>query len=150
MAPSAMAMAHGIARHERAYDHGDCHGGHRHAEHDEVHQRHPVFLQISRRRVECRIEEDGRDEQRQCQTRLDGQGRCARQKRQACAAEREKRRIRDTDPAGKGREEHRGEQQAEQRDEFAHGLALYSISRWTTCRPLLTDCLKIRDPSTPM
>ena len=109
-------------RYQRADNHGDRHGGHRDAKHDEIDERYPVVLQIPRRRVECRVEKNRRNEERQCQARFDRKGGRPRHKRQDRASDGEKRWIWNAHSARHRCEEDSGEQQAKQRDEFGHRI----------------------------
>jgi len=100
-------------RYERAGDDGDGGGRESDREDDEAGQRGPVFPEISRRRVVGRIEQDGRDEERQRKLGGDGERRRPGKKGEQRAAEREEDRIRCADAARPGRQEDSREEETE-------------------------------------
>ena len=101
-APSAIAGAHGMAGHQRARHHGDGDGGEAHGNDDQAGDRCPVVPEISRRRVVRRVEQDGRDEERQGELRQHGERRRAWNKREDRAAERQKHGIGCANAARRG------------------------------------------------
>ena len=111
-----------------------------------IDERYPVVLQISRRRVEGRIQEDGRDKQRQGEIGLDGEAGAPGTNASSAPP-----RARN---AGYGAPTLRA-RAARTRRRAAGRAALRIRSRHGTIfnfevDSLFTDCLKIRDPSTPM
>ena len=82
MAPSAIAARPGHVGDQRAGDDGDRDGREADREHDQAGERRPVVLEISRRGVVGRIEEHGREEERQRELGRHGERRRARKKRE--------------------------------------------------------------------
>src|SRR4029453_15807228 len=87
--------------------------------------------------VERGVEENGGDEERQRKARLNRECRRAGHKGKGRAAKGEKHWIGNANPARQSRQDHGGEQQTKQRDEFGH---LIFVRRW---RPAYTP--KCRD-----
>ena len=107
-------------RDERADDDGDRGGRESDREHDQARDRRPVVLEISQRRVVRRIEQHGRDEERQRKLGRERERRRARKKREQRAAERQEYRIRCSDAARRRRQDHGRDEQAEKLFEFPH------------------------------
>ena len=107
-------------RYQRVGYDGDGGGGKSHDEYDEPKDRRPVIPEIPDGRVVGRIEEYGRDEQRQ--RKLGGNSERGRtgKKPQAGAPECKKYRIRCSDAAGRGRQDHGCNEQNKQLFELPH------------------------------
>ena len=86
-------------RHNPACDDGD--GGRRQTDgdDDQPRDRRPVVPEIPERRVVRRVEQDGRDEERECELGRERERRCDRKEREQRPAEREEHRIRGADAA---------------------------------------------------
>ena len=108
-------------RHERARDDGDGDGRESDREDDQPRDRRPVVLEVSQRRVVCRVEQYGRDEQRQRKIGRKGERGRGRKKGEQCAAERQEHRIRCADAARCRRQNHGGDEQREKLFELMHG-----------------------------
>ena len=104
-APSATAGAHGIAG-TSARDDGDGHRREADREDDEAGDRRPVS-EISGRGVEGRVEQDGRDEERQGELGRNGNDGRAGNEREDGAAEGEEHGIGRADAARGARQERR-------------------------------------------
>ena len=96
---------------ERAGDGGNRGGRESDRKYDQTGHRHPIVPQISERRVVSRIEQNGRDEERQRKRGRDAEGRHAWKKRQQCAAEREEYRIRCSNAARRSGQNDRCDEQ---------------------------------------
>ena len=130
-------------RHHRAEDDGrrprhlwqqaaddDGHGSRRqaHRAHDQARDRRPVVAQVSQRRVECRIEEHRRDEDRQRQFRRHRERRHARHEGQERATQRQEDRVRRAEAARGTGEGHGREEQREQFFESPHVWPLRRVT----------------------
>ena len=113
---------------QRVDDDGDRGGREPDGEDDQAGDRRPVVPEIPGRRVVRRIEQHGRDEERQRQFGRDGKRGRARKKREQRAAEREEHRIRRTDAARRGRQDDGRDEQTEKLFEFP----ISSIVLWPT------------------
>ncbi len=110
------------------------HFGHQHPHHDSDGYRRqshrnddktghwrPVVAKIARRRVVRRVEQDGRDKQRQRQLRQNGKRRRAGNERQERSTDRKKGWIWRADTARDRRQQSGGENQADENLELVHG-----------------------------
>ena len=96
---------------ERAGDHGNSGGGESDSKYDQTSHRHPIVPEVPKRRVVSRIEQYGRDEERQCERGRDAEGGHAWKKRQQRAAEREENRIRCSNAARRSGQNDRCDEQ---------------------------------------
>ncbi len=107
-------------RHESARHNGDGQRGQDDADQRETHDGDPVVLEIARRCVVRRVQQHRRDEQRQRHLRLDRERRRSRHESQDGADERQKRGVWRADLAGRRRQKHRHEQNADELFELTH------------------------------
>src|SRR6201987_6577919 len=98
-------------RYERVSDEGDSGGRESDRENNQAGNRRPIVPEISERRVVSRIEQYGCDKERQRKVRGDGERERAWKKRQQRTAEREEYRIRRSDAARPGRQDHSRDEQ---------------------------------------
>ena len=115
--------------HQRARHHGDGDGREAHGKDDQTGDRCPVVPEVSRRRVVGRVEQDGRDEERQGELGQDGERRRAWNEREDRAAERQKHGIGCADAARHGGQHDGGEDQADEDFEFSHGQPAAILER---------------------
>jgi hypothetical protein len=99
---------------------GDGGGRKSDGKYDQPQYRRPVVPEIPEGRVVGRIEQYGRDEERQGQLRRNRERGRAGKKREDGAAECEKYRIRCSDAPRRGRKDHRRDEQNEQLFELPH------------------------------
>ena len=107
-------------RDERAGDDGN--GGGRESDRDDDQARHrrPVVPEVSERRVVRRVEQYGRDEERQRELGRERERRRAWNEREQRTAERQEDRIRRSDAARCCRQDHGGDEETEKLFELPH------------------------------
>ena len=120
MAPSAIAGAHGMAGISARATTATAMVVRPTANNHQTGDRRPVVPEVPRRRVIRRVEQDGRDEERQGELGQHGERRRAWNEREDRAAERQKHRIRRADAARHGCQDRGGEDQANENFEFFH------------------------------
>jgi len=106
--------------HQGAHDDRDDTRRESHRKDDEAGDWCPVVAQIARGGVEGCVEQDRRDEQRECQLRRNAERRRAGHEGQQRTAEGEEDRVRCADAPRSGGEEDAGEEEAEKLFELAH------------------------------
>jgi len=109
-APSAIA-APWHRWYERAGDDGNSGGRESDRKYDQTGHRHSIVPEVSERRVVSRIEQYGRDEERQRKLGRDAEGGHAWKKRQQRTAERQEYRIRCSNAARRSGQDHRCDEQ---------------------------------------
>jgi hypothetical protein len=117
-------------RDDRAGDDGDGNCCESDREYHESRDRRPIVLEVSQRRVVCRVEQYGRDEQRQRKLGRESEGGRDRKKGEQCPAERQEHRIRCANAARRGRENDGCNKQREKLFELPHltdTLALWRV-----------------------
>ena len=87
--------------------------------------RNPVVLEIAHRRIEGRIQQHGRDEQRESEVRRNREYGRPRNESDNNAAKCQKGGIWRADAASESGKRHRGEDQGNERFEFAHAIQIY-------------------------
>ena len=112
---------------------------------DQAGDRRPVVPEISRRRVVGRVEQHGRDEERQRELGQHGERRRAGNKREERAAERQKHRIGRADAARHRCQQRGGEDQANEDFEFSHVLNLASRECRGAARRWSCRCVRMRN-----
>ena len=107
-------------RYERVGGDGDRRGRESDREYDQAGHGRPIVPEISKRRVVSRIEQYGCDEERQRKLGRNAERGSAWNKRQQRTAERQEYRIRCSNPAGHGRQDHGRDEQTEKLFESPH------------------------------
>ena len=120
MAPSAIAAAHGIAGTSARATTATAAVVRPTAKTTRPVTGAQLSLQVAQRGVVGRVEQDRRDEQRQRQLGRKRERRRAWNEREQRAAERQEHRIRRADAARRGRQDHGGDEEAQQLLEFVH------------------------------
>src|SRR5205814_6397608 len=100
---------------------GDRANRHRHRRDGEADHRAPVPLQVARRGIECRVEEDRSDEQGKRELRVERDARHVGEEGERRAGEREKRWIGDADAARPCGEDRTNEEERDVQLEKNHG-----------------------------
>jgi hypothetical protein len=96
---------------ERPGDDGNSGGRKSDRKDDQTGYRHPIVSEVSERRVISRIEQYGRDKERQCKRGGDAEGGHAWKKRQQRTAERQEYRIRCSNAPRRSGQDHRCDEQ---------------------------------------
>ncbi len=116
--------------HQRASDDGDRDGREAHREDDQPCHRRPVVPEVPRRRVVRRVEQHGRDEERQRELGQHGERRSARNEREDRAAEREKHGIGRAHPTRNGGQDRGREDETDEDFELSHSQRATTVVRF--------------------